>query len=327
MNNKQANRKPSDAPKYVTNNTRSRGNTLMELPEAALLVGLLEPTNPQARTLNADETLNYNVTYLALGHRSQTRRKKLFTNISKLLGNKMDDWHEALHRPRGLPANALDWSTVLLQQTLDLAKSVPGNVLSGVHQAMTAKISGLVKAALLLRTAEPTSAKSIEICQLRATVQSLQETMDDETDLVMATQGLETHNLQDDSAGEQKAKDGAEAHGESLLSHKFHMMEQLHEHEFDAHILATFELDRIRDKLEDAKEKLRIGLSRIGELTGDAVEEDVEDANEETTEHASVDADLPDHFGWCFSSRCAWDTCGGRCKPKIPTPSIAKAPE
>jgi len=261
MNNNQPNRKPSDAPKYVTNNLRSRGDALMELPEAARLVDLLEPTNPQARTLNADGTLNYNVTYLALGHRAQARRKNLVTNISKLLGNKMDDWHEALHRPKGLPKNALDWSTVLLQQTFDLAKSPPGNVLSGVHEAMKAKISGHLKAALHLCTAEPTSPKGIEICQLREEVQILQEKVDDEADLALATQVMKSNSLEDNHAVEEKGKDEAEAHGELELSQRFHRLEQMYDHEFDGHFLASFELERTRDKLEDAKKQLGTALS------------------------------------------------------------------
>jgi hypothetical protein len=169
---------------------------------------LLEPTNPQARTLNADGRLNYNVAYLALGPTLQARRKALVIKISGYLGVKMDDWHEALHRPEGLPPNALDWSTVLLKQTLDLAEKVPGKDLSGVYQAMTAmKMSILVKAALHLRTAEPTSAIGVEICHLRETVLSLQKRIDDETDLELATQDLEAHTLQDGTVGKSIPED------------------------------------------------------------------------------------------------------------------------
>jgi hypothetical protein len=76
-------RKTSDAPKYVTNNTRSHGTALLGLPDAALVPLLLEPTNPQARTVNSDGKLNYNVAYLALGPTLQARRKKLIVDISE----------------------------------------------------------------------------------------------------------------------------------------------------------------------------------------------------------------------------------------------------
>ena len=92
--------------------------------------------------------------------RSQSRRKKLVLHISELLGDDMDAWHDALHRPEGLPKSALDWSTVLLQQTLDLTRSVTGNLstqrLQGVYQDMkpNSKRSGPVKAAIHLDTVD-----------------------------------------------------------------------------------------------------------------------------------------------------------------------------
>jgi hypothetical protein len=271
MKNEQADRKPSDAPKYVTNKLRSRGNTLMELPEAALLVGLLEPTNPQARTLHADGTLNYNVTYLALTPRSQARRKKLVTNISKLLGNKMDDWHEALHRPHGLPANALDWSTVLLQQTLDLAKSVPGNILYGVHQAMTDKNTSLVKAALHLRTVEPISARDIEIYLLGDIVQRLQEEVDDDNDLAVAMLELklETQNLRDEIARESNLRAESEAREDVSRQQKIRLLRyirRLDQESNSNHNMYCIDTANLQDELTRNKTALNDALILIEHL-------------------------------------------------------------
>jgi hypothetical protein len=165
-NTQAAPHKPSVTPRH-TINTRSQGDAQMDLPEASKSASLLPPINPQVRTLNPDGTLIYNAAYLAVNHRSQTRHKALFIKISALLGDNMDFWHEALHRPEGLPANALNWSTVLLQQTPNLARSIPGNVssqqrLAGVHQAMkdrASKPGRLVEAVLHLRMVEAKNGK------------------------------------------------------------------------------------------------------------------------------------------------------------------------
>jgi hypothetical protein len=187
-NTQAAPHKPSVTPRH-TINTRSQGDAQMDLPEASKSASLLPPINPQVRTLNPDGTLIYNAAYLAVNHRSQTRRKALFIKISALLGDNMDIWHEALHRPEGLPANALDWSTVLLRQTPDLARSIPGNVssqqrLAGVHQAMkdrASKPGRLVKAVLHLRTVE---AKNGKIKHLKTEVEGLHKRLEDLKELL-----------------------------------------------------------------------------------------------------------------------------------------------
>lgn len=89
----------------------------MELPKAALSAPLLQPTDRRGRSTNADGSFNNNVPYLILSTQSQAERKTLVTNLSKFLGYGMKAWHEALHHPKRLPANALDRSTVLLQRT------------------------------------------------------------------------------------------------------------------------------------------------------------------------------------------------------------------
>lgn len=155
----------------------------MHLPEAARSADLLAPIEHQVRTLNADGTLSYNAPYLALSHHIQARRIAPFNKISALLGDNMDVWHEALQRPEGLPENALDWSTVLVQKTLDLAKSIPGDVspqqrLQGVNQAMkdaASKPGRLVKAVLHLRTVE---AKNGRIHYLKTQVEGLHKRLE-----------------------------------------------------------------------------------------------------------------------------------------------------
>jgi hypothetical protein len=255
------NRRTSDAPRYVTNNTRSHGNALIGLPKAALVPLLLEPTNPHARTLNANGTLNYNVAFLALGPTLQARRKKLVINISELLGDNMNDWHAALHRPQGLLPNALDWSTVLLQQTLGLAKSVPpSNVLKGVHQAMTVKkMSVLVKAALHLHLAEPTSDIGIEICDLRDKVLKLQKDIDSEMFLEEAMHELKTQTLDDKSEDEFEYVEEVEA-PEIALQQKIDRLEQENS---DRWMKNYWEELRLYNRVQEL-EKL---LSKVGHLS------------------------------------------------------------
>lgn len=113
MNHPPADRKPSIAPRH-TINTRAQGDAQMELPKAALSAPLLQPTNRRGCSTNADGSFNNSVPYLILSTQSQAERKTLVTNLSKFLGYDMKAWHEALHHPKRLPANALDWSTVLL---------------------------------------------------------------------------------------------------------------------------------------------------------------------------------------------------------------------
>lgn len=141
MNQNQANRRPSVAPRH-TRNTRAQGNAQVDLPKAAHSASLLQLINRRRRSTNADGSFNNNVPYLILTPQSRAERRTLVTDISNFLGHDMIVWHEALHRPQRLPENALDWSTVLLQRTYDLARSIPGNGtatqgLQGVYQAMS----------------------------------------------------------------------------------------------------------------------------------------------------------------------------------------------
>ena len=143
MNNNQFDRRASGTPRH-TRNTRAHGDAQMVLPKAAHSAALLRPTNLRGRSTNADGSFNNNVPYLILTPQSQGERRTLITNISNFLGNDMSLWHQALHCPQGLPENALDWSTVLLQRTYDLARSISENGngtvaqwRQGVYQAMS----------------------------------------------------------------------------------------------------------------------------------------------------------------------------------------------
>lgn len=184
MNNSQAHHRPSITSNH-TINTRAQGNALMGLPEALRRAELLQPSDPQVRSLMADGSTKYNAPYLALRDRSQSRRKKLVLHISELLGDDMDAWHDALHRPESLPKSALDWSTVLLQQTLDLTRSVTGNLstqrLQGVYQDMkpNSKRSGPVKAAIHLDTVDSKRSKNKKVHQLKEEVENLQQQIED----------------------------------------------------------------------------------------------------------------------------------------------------
>jgi hypothetical protein len=197
--NKQAKPKPSDAPKYVTNNLRSYGDAMMELPEAAKSADLLQPKSRRVRVTHADGSFSSNVAYLSLTPQSQAERRTLVANISNFLGCDMKAWHEALHSPSRLPDNALDWSTVLLQRTYDLTRIAPGGAtvtewLTGVFQAMKLtcpkpKTSDWVQAAIDTRQAmiasssspssEITASRSVEIKQLQDQVKDLQHQVED----------------------------------------------------------------------------------------------------------------------------------------------------
>ena len=154
----------------------------MHAPEALLRAPLLQQDNHQVRSLMADGTTKYNAPFLALRQPSQLRRKTLVLDISDLLGDDMVTWHGVLHRPQELPESAFDWSTVLLQQILELARSMPDNFsrqqrLYGVHQAMNpkSKLSGSVKAGIHLSAAGSKRPKNKKMHQLKQEVVNLQQ--------------------------------------------------------------------------------------------------------------------------------------------------------
>jgi hypothetical protein len=92
---------------------------------------------------------------------------------------------------------------------------------------MTAKkMSGLVEAALHLRTAEPTSAIGVEICHLRETVLGLQDKIYDQIDLTLAEEDLEAHTLQDESVGKSIAED-AEAPVDFATQQRMQLQQQV----------------------------------------------------------------------------------------------------
>jgi hypothetical protein len=171
---------------------------LTGLPEAAQSADLLPPINRRIRSTHADGSFNNNVAYLSLKPQSQAERRTLVANISTVLGCDMKAWHEALHSPKGLPANALDWSTVLLQRTFDLARFTPGaptvnTWLTGVFQTMEttapdANTSNWVQAAIDSRHTQVASSscsswnasRNAEFKQLQGRVKDLQRKVEDQ---------------------------------------------------------------------------------------------------------------------------------------------------
>jgi hypothetical protein len=105
----------------------SQTDALTHVPEALLRASLLPPDKHQVRSLMADGSTKHNAPFLALLYPSQLRRKALVLNVSESLGDNMVAWHSALHRPQQLPESAFDWSTVLLQEMLDIVWSPPGD--------------------------------------------------------------------------------------------------------------------------------------------------------------------------------------------------------
>jgi hypothetical protein len=183
MTNNQVNHKPSVTPRpQHTENTMSQTEALMHGPEALLRASLLPPDNHQVRSLMADGSTKHNAPFLALRYPSQLSRKALVLNISESLGDDMVAWHSALHRPQELPESAFDWSTVLLQEMLDIVGSMPENFscqqrLYGVHQAMSpdSKRSASVRAAVHLNTTGSKRPRNKKMHQLKEEVLNLQQ--------------------------------------------------------------------------------------------------------------------------------------------------------
>jgi hypothetical protein len=210
----------SIAPEHALN-LRSRGNELMDLPEAAQSTDLLEPKSRRVRVTLADGSFNNNVAYLSLTPQSQAERRTLVSNISNYLGPNMKAWHAALHRPKKLPENALDWSTVRLQRTYDLVRVTPGGKtvtewLTGVFQAMNTtspdpETSDRVQAAIDSSQAMATpsssspstssniaASRSVEIKQLQDQVKRLQELVQERELEVSIWEGMLVDDDDDD---------------------------------------------------------------------------------------------------------------------------------
>jgi uncharacterized coiled-coil protein SlyX len=183
MTNNQADPMPSvTSQPQDTSNTVSQGEAQTHVPQALLRAPLLHQDNHQVRSLMADGTTKHHAPFLALRHASKLKRKALVLTISDLLGDDMVVWHSALHRPQDLPESAFDWSTVLLQEMLDLAKSMPDDFsrqqrLYGVHQAMTpeSKRSGSVVAGIHFSTPGSKRPKNKKMHQLKQEVVNLQQ--------------------------------------------------------------------------------------------------------------------------------------------------------
>jgi len=222
----------SIAPEHALN-LRSRGNELMDLPEAAQSTDLLEPKSRRVRVTLADGSFNNNVAYLSLTPQSQAERRTLVSNISNYLGPNMKAWHAALRRPKKLPENALDWSTVLLQRTYDLVRVTPGGKtvtewLTGVFQAMNTtspdpETSDRVQAAIDFSQAMETpsssspstssniaASRSVEIKQLQDQVKRLQELVQERELEVSIWEGMLVDDDDDDKTGSEQTIPGTE---------------------------------------------------------------------------------------------------------------------
>jgi hypothetical protein len=222
----------SIAPEHALN-LRSRGNELMDLPEAAQSTDLLEPKSRRVRVTLADGSFNNNVAYLSLTPQSQAERRTLVSNISNYLGPNMKAWHAALRRPKKLPENALDWSTVLLQRTYDLVMVTPGGKtvtewLTGVFQAMNTtspdpETSDRVQAAIDFSQAMETpsssspstssniaASRSVEIKQLQDQVKRLQELVQERELEVSIWEGMLVDDDDDDKTGSEQTIPGTE---------------------------------------------------------------------------------------------------------------------
>ncbi|KAM0693812.1 hypothetical protein Q7P36_005936 [Cladosporium allicinum] len=307
MDNKQAKPKPSDVPKYVTNNLRSYGDAMMELPEAAKSADLLQPKSRRVRVTHADGSFSSNVAYLSLTPQSQAERRTLVANISNFLGYDMKAWHEALHSPSRLPDNALDWSTVLLQRTYDLTRITPGGAtvtewLTGVFQAMKTtcpkpKASDWVQAAIDTRQAmiasssspssEIAASRSVEIKQLQDQVKDLQHQVedrelevglweyihldDDDDDDEKTDSGQTRHSIKKETAAETETKASANHASSSHFQHAV----QLSGEEADikqawADHDAVREVQKTKRELEEKRHKMDDLLSSAGSEVGDS---------------------------------------------------------
>jgi hypothetical protein len=102
----------------------------------------LNPANCYVRSYDCNQRCNVNASFNAVGLQIREKRKKLVTEIAALLGHFSGHWYEPKARPRGLPWHPLDWSSTLLQQLCELARSLPCDItaeqrLVVAHKAMS----------------------------------------------------------------------------------------------------------------------------------------------------------------------------------------------